>query len=143
LWIPLFACVPAVFDEGQSSISLADLLEKPVILLSKTTAVGGLIDETLEALAVRLDVQFEVQAATTALAPAASGLGIAIVSQVALVPVRVWPSFADALTLRATSVEHQRFDGSSHCRPCHASSAQRPPTQRAPQLRSCRYQAAT
>ena len=86
---PLVACVPPAFDQGQSSIGFADLVETPVILLSKTTAVRGLIDETLEALSVRLDVQFEVQAATTALALAASGLGIAIVPRVALVQAGV------------------------------------------------------
>jgi DNA-binding transcriptional LysR family regulator len=86
---PLFACIPPVFDEGQASTGFADLAEKPVILLSKSTAVRGLIDETLEALGVRLDVQFEVQAATTAVALAASGLGIAIVPRVALVQAGV------------------------------------------------------
>ncbi|MBR0797944.1 LysR family transcriptional regulator [Bradyrhizobium jicamae] len=82
---PLYACVPPAFDGGQSSIGFADLVDKPAILLSKSTAVRGLIDETLETLAIRLDVQFEVQAATTAVALAASGLGVAIVPRVALV----------------------------------------------------------
>jgi len=86
---PLYACVPPIFDEGQSSIGFADLADKPTIMLSTSTAVRGLIDDKLETLAIRLDVQFEVQQATTAMALAASGLGIAIVPRVALVQAGV------------------------------------------------------
>lgn len=81
---PLYACIPPVFDDGTQTVSFADLVEKPSIVLSSSTAVRGLIDGILEDLSARLDIQFEVQQASTALALAASGLGIAIVPRVAL-----------------------------------------------------------
>jgi DNA-binding transcriptional LysR family regulator len=81
---PLYACVPPTLDDGKEMIELADLSGKPCILLSPTTAVRATIDSALDALHVRLDVQFEVQQATTAIALAAAGLGIAIIPKIAL-----------------------------------------------------------
>ena len=81
---PLYACIPPTFDEGKEEIGLADLVGKPCILLSSTTAVRGTIDSALEALDVRLDAQFEVQQAMTAIALASAGLGIAILPRIAL-----------------------------------------------------------
>ncbi len=81
---PLHACIPPVFDNGAESIALADLVNKPCILLSQATALRGMIDTAMEALGLSLDVQFEVQQATTAIALAAAGLGIAIIPKIAL-----------------------------------------------------------
>jgi DNA-binding transcriptional LysR family regulator len=81
---PLYACVPPVFDEGRDSIALADLVNKPCILLSNTTAVRGTIDAVQAELGISLDVQYEVQQTTTAIALAATGLGVAIIPKIAL-----------------------------------------------------------
>lgn len=81
---PLYACIPPVFDNGAESIALADLVNKPCILLSPTTAMRGTIDAAMEELGLSLDVQYEVQQATTAIALAATGLGIAIIPKIAL-----------------------------------------------------------
>ncbi len=81
---PLFACVPPTMDEGWNEIGLSQLSGKPCILLSPSTAVRSTIDSAIEALGVTLDVQFEVQQATTAIALAAAGLGIAIIPKIAL-----------------------------------------------------------
>lgn len=81
---PLFACIPPTFDDGRESVKLADLVGKPSILLSASTAIRGTIDAALETLGIALDAQFEVQQATTAIALAAAGLGIAIIPKIAL-----------------------------------------------------------
>lgn len=81
---PLYACVPSIFDDGEDSIALADLADKPSILLSQTTAIRGTIDAALSAQGISLDVQYEVQQTTTAIALAATGLGIAIIPKIAL-----------------------------------------------------------
>jgi DNA-binding transcriptional LysR family regulator len=82
---PLYACVPPIFDDGRKNISLADLEGKPCVLLSPATTVRSTIDAAVEELGISLDVQFEVQQGTTAMAMAATGLGIAIVPKICLV----------------------------------------------------------
>ena len=81
---PLYAFVPPRLDDGQETVGLVDLSDKPCILLSPMTAVRGTIDSALEVLGVTLNVQFEVQQVTTAIALASAGLGIAILPKVAL-----------------------------------------------------------
>jgi DNA-binding transcriptional LysR family regulator len=102
---PLYACIPPVFDDGQETLGLADLSGKPCILLSSSTAVRGTIDAALQELGVVLDVQFEVQQATTAIALAGAGLGIAIIPRIALFQV-VAPQFR-AVQI-ADSVVHRK-----------------------------------
>ncbi len=84
---PLYACVPPALDDGKEELSLGDLSGQPCILLSSSTAVRCTIDAALQALGVALDVQFEVQQATTAMALASAGLGIAILPKIALILV--------------------------------------------------------
>lgn len=81
---PLYACVPPALDDGKERLGLADLVGQPCIMLSNSTAVRGTIDIALEALGITLDVQYEVQQATTAIALASSGLGVAILPKITL-----------------------------------------------------------
>lgn len=84
---PLYAFVPPRLDDEQDVLGFADLSNKPCILLSPMTAVRGTIDSALAALGATLNVQFEVQQVTTAIALASAGLGIAILPKVALLQV--------------------------------------------------------
>jgi len=84
---PLYVCVPPALDDGKAEMRLADLSGQPCIMLSPTTAVRGTIDAALKAAGVTLDVQYEVQQATTAMALASAGLGVAILPKIALLLV--------------------------------------------------------
>jgi DNA-binding transcriptional LysR family regulator len=84
---PLYACIPPALDDGKEMLGLADLSGQPCIVLSPSTALRGTIDSALDALGVKLDVQFEVQQATTAMALASAGLGIAILPKIAMLQV--------------------------------------------------------
>jgi DNA-binding transcriptional LysR family regulator len=84
---PLYACVPPALDDGKEALGLADLAGQPCIMLSSSTAVRATVNAALEALGVTLDVQFEVQQATTALGLASAGLGIAILPKIALLQI--------------------------------------------------------
>jgi DNA-binding transcriptional LysR family regulator len=84
---PLYAFVPPGLDDGKAKLGLADLVGQPCILLSSSTAVRGTIDAALAALGVALDVQYEVQQATTAIALANAGLGVAILPKITLLLV--------------------------------------------------------
>lgn len=81
---PLVACVPAAYDRGQQSVSVADLVSLPLILLDPNTATRNKIDHIAAEDEVNLHAQFEVQTAITAIALASSGLGVAIVPRGAL-----------------------------------------------------------
>jgi DNA-binding transcriptional LysR family regulator len=81
---PLYAFVPPALDDGQETLSLADLAGQPCILLSSMTAVRGTIDAAAAALGVTLDVQYEVQQASTAMALVTAGLGVAILPKITL-----------------------------------------------------------
>jgi DNA-binding transcriptional LysR family regulator len=80
---PVLACVPAIYDEGKDSLSLADLETTPLILLSHGTAIRGVIDSIADAAGLSLDVQYEVQQGITAIALASAGLGVAIIPRIA------------------------------------------------------------
>jgi DNA-binding transcriptional LysR family regulator len=105
---PLFACVPASLDDGSASVSLAALSSVPLIMLSQPTALRATLDQIAAEQGLKLNVQFEVQQAITAIALAAADLGVAImpriatlhpnVAQLRLVPV------SDALATRKIGI---------------------------------------
>ncbi|MEL7050017.1 MAG: LysR substrate-binding domain-containing protein, partial [Pseudomonadota bacterium] len=80
---PFFACVPGALDSSESTLLLHDISSKPLIVLAKPTALRGRLDRIANQQGLTLNVQFEVQQATTALALAAAGLGIAILPRIA------------------------------------------------------------
>ncbi|MEO0919256.1 MAG: LysR family transcriptional regulator [Pseudomonadota bacterium] len=80
---PFFACVPASLDTGKAKLALSDLTDRPLIMLAKPTALRGRLDRIANGQGLTLNVQFEVQQATTAIALAAADLGIAIMPRIA------------------------------------------------------------
>ncbi|MEM9583533.1 MAG: LysR family transcriptional regulator [Pseudomonadota bacterium] len=80
----LLACAPPDFDPGGETISLADLQATPVILLDAKTALHQLVGRITHNLGVTLNVRYELQNASTALALVEAGLGIAILPTTAL-----------------------------------------------------------
>lgn len=80
----LVACVPHPLDEQAETLSLKDLSRFPIILLDERTAVRGQVDELARSEGVELSPRFEMQSAHSALALAASGMGIAVLPQVAV-----------------------------------------------------------
>ena len=80
---PFFACVPASLDAGDSELLLSNIADKPLIMLAKPTALRSRLDRIAQQQGMSLNVQFEVQQATTAIALAAAGLGIAILPRIA------------------------------------------------------------
>lgn len=86
---PLVACVPAAYDRGQLEVSIAELVNVPLILLDPHTATRNKIDHIAAHGAVELHAQFEVQTAITAIALASSGLGVAIVPRGALLQASI------------------------------------------------------
>ncbi|SNT76966.1 LysR family transcriptional regulator [Paracoccus seriniphilus] len=75
-------CIPAEFDEGAASFSLADIASFPLIVLDRQTAARGLLDRISGDL--DLNIQYEVQYAYTAITLAAAGLGVAVVPFIAV-----------------------------------------------------------
>lgn len=84
----LVFCIPPLLDKGDQSIALGDLDDAPIILLDKKTAIRTVIDEIISSEDIKLNAQYEVQNAHTAVALASAGLGIAIVPGIALGSVR-------------------------------------------------------
>jgi DNA-binding transcriptional LysR family regulator len=80
----LCACVPAAYDRGQKQLSIRDLGGVPLILLDHSATIRGIIDSVAKELGFNFHVHYEVQQAITAIALAASGLGVAIVPKAAL-----------------------------------------------------------
>lgn len=80
----LAACIPAEYDDNRNRLTLADVARFPLILLDRNTASRSLIDRMSAANALDLNIQYEVQNAFTAIALAASGLGVALVPEVAI-----------------------------------------------------------
>lgn len=77
-------CVPAEYDDGAQSLSLADVAKYPSILLDTETAARGLIDRIVAEKGITLNIQCEVKYAYTAVALAAAGLGLAVVPFIAI-----------------------------------------------------------
>lgn len=81
---PLVACAPPDFDPGGETVSLGDLGEMPVILLDAKTALHQLVGRITHRLGITLNVRYELQNASTALALVNAGLGVAILPTIAL-----------------------------------------------------------
>lgn len=81
---PLFACVPPEFDTHQPSVFLRDLIDVPIIMLDKRTAIRTQIDDMLYAQDLNLNVAYELQNAFTALSFASEGLGVALLPSIAI-----------------------------------------------------------
>ncbi|MDR6266989.1 MULTISPECIES: LysR family transcriptional regulator [Rhodobacterales] len=77
-------CMPAEYDDGATTLALADIAQFPLILLDTQTAARGLIDRIVAESDIALNVQYEVQYAYTAVALAAAGLGVAVVPYIAI-----------------------------------------------------------
>ncbi|GAA6201353.1 LysR family transcriptional regulator [Aquicoccus sp. SU-CL01552] len=75
-------CVPTEFDEGADGFSLADIASFPLILLDRQTAARALLDRIGGD--VKLNIQYEVKYAYTAMTLAAAGLGVAVVPFIAV-----------------------------------------------------------
>ena len=80
----IVTCVPPRFDHNEKSISIYHIKEHPIILLDEATESRSLVDEMVSALGIKMNVQYEVQTAITALSLASAGLGIAIVPNIAI-----------------------------------------------------------
>lgn len=80
----LAACVPPDFDDGAQGFRLAEVAHFPLIMLDRQTAIRALIDRIATEGEVRLNLQYEVQNAYTAVALASAGLGVAIVPSIAI-----------------------------------------------------------
>ncbi len=80
----LAACVPPAFDGGAAALRLADLSTLPLIALDRQTAIRRLTDRIAAEAGLCLTPQYEVQNAYTAIALAVSGLGVALVPEVAI-----------------------------------------------------------
>ncbi|ASW10256.1 MULTISPECIES: LysR family transcriptional regulator [unclassified Rhizobium] len=81
---PLVACIPEELYTGEKAIRLDAIAQFPLIMLNRKTAVRGLVDRLTREEGIELNVQYEVESAQTALALAASGLGVSIVPGIAL-----------------------------------------------------------
>ncbi len=104
----LAACVPADFDHGAQELTLAELSHFPLIMLDRQTAIRTLIDRIVAEGSIRLNIQYEVQNAYTAIALASAGLGVAIVPSIAIpmlpsAEFRVVP-ISDAAAMRAVGI---------------------------------------
>lgn len=86
---PLLACAPPGLDLGVASeaagLSLRDLGQTPVILLDPKTALRQLVDRIAAKQGVTLNLRYEPQNTATAMALVEAGLGVAILSKLALV----------------------------------------------------------
>lgn len=80
----LVACLPADFDEGGTALTLAEVAQFPLIVLDRQTAIRSLVDRIAGEAQIRLNIQYEVQNAYTAIALAAAGLGVAVVPNIAI-----------------------------------------------------------
>lgn len=81
---PLLACVPPEFDTGKPMIWFEDLVDVPIIMLDKPTAIRTLIDDILYRKNLSLNVAYELQNAFTALSFASAGLGVALLPEIAI-----------------------------------------------------------
>lgn len=80
----LVACIPADFDEGAEVLTMAEVAHFPLVVLDRQTAIRALIDRIVTDGQIRLNIQYEVQNAYTAIALAAAGLGVAVVPNIAI-----------------------------------------------------------
>jgi DNA-binding transcriptional LysR family regulator len=80
----LVVCLPADFDDGAPVMSLSDVAHFPLIVLDRQTAIRALVDKIVADGQIRLNIQYEVQNAYTAIALAAAGLGVAVVPNIAI-----------------------------------------------------------
>ncbi len=90
----LVACAPPAFDTGANTLSLKDLGSTPIILLDERTALHQLVGRMTHKLGITLNVRYELQNTSTALALVKAGLGVAILPTIAL-------SLGDPDTFRA------------------------------------------
>jgi DNA-binding transcriptional LysR family regulator len=81
---PLVGCIPPAFDTGKQSIRFEDLLDVPMIMLDRSTAIRRLIDDTLHHKELSLNVTHELQNAFTAVSFASAGLGVALLPAMAV-----------------------------------------------------------
>ncbi len=80
----LVACIPPDFDDGAQTLTLAEVANFPLIVLDRQTAIRVLVDRIVGEAQIRLNIQYEVQNAYTAIALASAGLGVAIVPNIAI-----------------------------------------------------------
>lgn len=80
----LVACIPPALDDGTPSMTLRALSNFPIIALDQQTAIRDLMGRLCDDQGLKLNIQYEVQQAYTAIALAAAGLGVAIVPQIAI-----------------------------------------------------------
>lgn len=83
---PLVVCMPQQFSPSGTASRIDVLARFPLILLSRKTAVRGVVDRLIQEASVVLNVQYEVESAQTALALTSAGVGVSILPKIALGP---------------------------------------------------------
>ena len=85
----IVALAPPRFAPTGSAIGLAALGALPVIITSGTNSMRAMVEEAAASIGVSFQLRCEVQMPETAIALAATGLGVAIVPQLALIGRRL------------------------------------------------------
>ena len=80
---------PRLVPGGSGGITLAALGALPVIITSGTNSMRAMVEEAAASIGVSFQIRCEVQMPETAIALAATGLGVAIVPQLALIGRRL------------------------------------------------------
>lgn len=85
----IVALAPPRFAPAGTTIGLAALGALPVIITSGTNSMRAMVEEAAASIGVSFQLRCEVQTPETAIALAATGLGVAVVPQLALVGRRL------------------------------------------------------